>query len=218
MLCHLDRKLWRDLRRMKGQAIAVALVMACGLAMMIMARSLIYSLESTRQEYYEANRFADVFALLKRAPNSLAARVAEIPGVATVQPGISVQVTLDIPSLDEPASGMVRSLPDFGPPELNRLFLRAGRWLAPGSRGEVLVGRGLRRGQPPAARRHHRHAAQRQAPAAPHRRHRAVARVHLRIAARRGAAGQPHLRHLLDALQGTGHGVRPRWRVQLPRR
>ena len=137
---HLDRKLWRDLRRMAGQAVAVSLVMGCGLAMMIMTKSLIYSLESTRQEYYEANRFAEVFDLLKRAPNAIAARVAEIPGVAAVQTGISRQVTLDIPSLDEPASGNVRSLPDFATPELNRLFLRAGRWLAPGVRGEVLVG------------------------------------------------------------------------------
>jgi putative ABC transport system permease protein len=140
MLSHLDRKLWRDLRRMKGQVLAVALVMACGLAMMIMARSLIHSLESTRREYYEANRFAEVFVQLKRAPNSLAARVAEIPGVARVQAGISVQVTLDIAGLDEPASGLVRSLPDFETPELNRLFLRAGRWLASGSKREVLVG------------------------------------------------------------------------------
>src|SRR5512137_2762360 len=128
MISHLDRKLWRDLRRMKGQAIAVAVVMACGLAMMIMARSLIFSLETTRREYYEANRFADVFAHLKRAPLSIADRVKDIPGVATVQPGLSVQVTLDIEGLDEPASGMVLSLPDFQPPELNRIFLRRGRW------------------------------------------------------------------------------------------
>src|SRR5215471_1642611 len=140
MLSHLDRKLWRDLRRMKGQAIAVSLVMACGLAMMIMARSLIHSLESTRREYYEANRFAEVFAQLKRAPNSIAERVAEIPGVATVQSCISIQVTLDIPGLVEPASGMVRSLPDFKTAELNRLFLRSGAWLTPGRRDEVLVG------------------------------------------------------------------------------
>jgi putative ABC transport system permease protein len=140
MISHLDRKLWRDLRRMKGQAFAVAMVMGCGLAMMIMARSLIFSLETTRREYYEANRFAEVFVNMKRAPNALADRIKEIPGVATVQPGISVQVTLDLPTLDEPASGMVRSLPDFAPPELNRLFLRAGRWPTPGSRGEVLVG------------------------------------------------------------------------------
>ena len=28
MISHLDRKLWRDLSRMKGQAFAVAMVMA----------------------------------------------------------------------------------------------------------------------------------------------------------------------------------------------
>jgi putative ABC transport system permease protein len=139
MISHLDRKLLRDLNRMKGQTVAVALVMACGLAMLIMARSLIHSLESTRQEYYEANRFAEVFVHLKRAPNALVARVADIPGTAAVQAGISVLSTLDIAGLDEPASGQIRSLPDFGAPELNRLFLRTGRWLAPGSRGEVLV-------------------------------------------------------------------------------
>ncbi|MGA2657381.1 MAG: ABC transporter permease [Verrucomicrobiota bacterium] len=136
----LDRKLWRDLRRIKGQAIAVALVMACGLAMMIATRSLIHSLESTRQEYYEANRFAEVFAAFKRAPNSLAARLAEISGVAAVLPAISVRATLDIPQLDEPASGLIRSLPESRAPQLNRLFLRSGRWLSAEARGEVLVG------------------------------------------------------------------------------
>lgn len=140
MISNLDHKLLRDLRRMKGQVAAVALVMACGLAMMIMARSLIYSLETTRREYYEANRFGEIFVHLKRAPNSLANEISTIPGVAAVQPGLSVQVTLDIPELDEPASGMVRSLPDFEPPKLNRLFLRSGRWLTPGGRKEVLVG------------------------------------------------------------------------------
>lgn len=140
MISYLDRKLWRDLNRMKGQAFAVALVMACGLAMMIMARSLIKSLDTTRREYYESNRFADVFANLKRAPNPLADRIRALPGVAEVQVGISMQVTLDIAGLDEPASGLVRSLPDFGQPELNRLFLRTGQWLSSERRGEVLVG------------------------------------------------------------------------------
>lgn len=140
MLPHLDRKLWRDLTRLKGQAVAVALVMACGLSMLIMARSLIFSLESTRSEYYRAHRFAEVFVHLKRAPLAILEQVRRIPGVAVAQPGLSVQVTLDIPGLDEPASGNVRSLPDFGEPELNRLFLRRGQWMKPGSRREVLVG------------------------------------------------------------------------------
>src|ERR1700745_4308681 len=101
MISGPDKKLRRDLRRLKGQVIAVALVMACGLAMMIMARSLIYSLENTRATYYEVNRFADVFAYVKRAPNSLARRVQEIPGVAAVQAGLASQVTLDLPGVDE---------------------------------------------------------------------------------------------------------------------
>jgi putative ABC transport system permease protein len=140
MLSYLDRKLTRDLRRLLGQAVAVALVMACGLAMMIMARSLIRSLETTRTEYYQGHRFAEVFVHLKRAPVSVAAEAAKIPGIARVQADISVQVTLDIAGLDEPASGVVRSLPASGQPELNRLFLRAGRWLNPGVHNEVLVG------------------------------------------------------------------------------
>lgn len=140
MISQLDRKLLRDLSRMKGQAVAVAVVMGCGLAMMIMARSLIHSLEDTRREYYEAHRFAELFAHLKRAPASVADRAARIPGIAAVQADISAQVTLDIAGLDEPASGLVRSLPSHATPVLNRLFLRRGRWLDPGSRGQVLVG------------------------------------------------------------------------------
>ena len=140
MLPHLDRKLLRDLRRLKGQAAAVSLVMACGLAMLIMARSLIASLETTRAEYYQQHRFAEVFASLKRAPNALESRIAALPGVAGVQTDIAAPVTLDLPEVDEPASGLVRSLPDYGDPELNRLYLRRGRWLAPGARREVLVG------------------------------------------------------------------------------
>ena len=116
MISHLDRKLLRDLRRMKGQTISVAMVMACGLAMLVMARSLIHSLESTRQEYYETHRFSQVFAHFKRAPLSVMERVSALPGVAATLPGISVQVTLDIDGLDEPASGTVRSVPDFDPP------------------------------------------------------------------------------------------------------
>jgi len=136
----LNRKLCRDLLRMKGQVVSVALVMACGLAMLVMARSLIHSLDSSRSQFYESHHFADVFAYLKRAPNSLLASISQIPGVATAQPGISLQVTLDIAGLDEPASGLVRSLPDTGEPDLNRLFLRAGQWLSPNRPHEVLVG------------------------------------------------------------------------------
>ena len=78
--------------------------------MLIMARSLIHSLESTRAEYYQTNHFAEVFGSLKRAPNYLIDRIRDIPGVATAQTDLSVPVTLDLPGITEPASGLVRSL------------------------------------------------------------------------------------------------------------
>ena len=99
----LDRKLLRDLRALKSQALAVALVMACGLAMMIMTRSLILSLTTTRDEYYEKHHFAQVFARLKRAPNAVRDELTKIPGVAAIQTGIAIQVTLDVPGLPEPS-------------------------------------------------------------------------------------------------------------------
>jgi putative ABC transport system permease protein len=132
----LDRKLRRDLRALKSQALAVALVMACGLAMMIMTRSLILSLESTRDAYYEHNRFAQVFARLKRAPNSVREQLAAIPGVATVETGIAIQVTLDVPGLPEPAVGLINSLPERGEQRLNRLYIRTGKLPA----GQTTVG------------------------------------------------------------------------------
>ena len=136
----LDRKLLRDLRALKSQALAVALVMACGLAMMIMTRSLILSLETTRDDYYRDYRFAQVFARLKRAPNSVVTQLAAIPGVAVVQTGIALQVTLDIPDMAEPAIGLVQSLPERGELVLNRLHLRRGRILVGrASHGEILA-------------------------------------------------------------------------------
>jgi ABC-type transport system, involved in lipoprotein release, permease component len=136
----LDRKLFRDIGHMKGQMLAVALIMACGLAMMIMTRSLILSLESTRAEYYERYRFADVFSDLKRAPNSLRKRIEEIPGVAAVDTRITGRIRLNLPGLSEPADGTILSIPDDRPAQLNQLFLRTGRLPERGSSKEVVIG------------------------------------------------------------------------------
>jgi putative ABC transport system permease protein len=115
--------------------------MACGLAMMIMTRSLILTLESTRDAYYQKYALADVFASLKRAPLAMADRVAELPGVSRVEARVAVDVTLDLPWLSEPATGHIISLPEDGSePKLNRVFLRSGRMPQPDARREVVLG------------------------------------------------------------------------------
>ncbi len=140
MLSALDLKLFRDIGKMKGQMIAVSVVMACGLAMMIMSRSLILSLETTRDEYYERNRFAEVFCGVKRAPNSLRPRLAEIAGVAAVDTRVTGSAKLDIPGLAEPADATVISLPGDRPQQLNLLYLRTGRFPEIGHANEIVIG------------------------------------------------------------------------------
>lgn len=135
----MDRKLIRDLWRLKTQLIAISFVVACGIATFIMARSAVDSLEMARDIYYERYRMADVFAGAKRAPLILDERLRSIPGVAQVYPRIRFAVTLDVAGMDEPAVGALISVPDIGESPLNGLYLRRGRLLEPGETDSVLI-------------------------------------------------------------------------------
>jgi putative ABC transport system permease protein len=135
----LDRKLLRDLGRFRGQALAIVMVIASGTALSVMSFGTIQSLEETRAAYYERYRFADIFAGVKRAPETLAARIADIPGVRRVQTRIVADVSLDVPGMDEPVAGRLISIPERGHPVLNDLRLRRGRWVEAGRVDEVVV-------------------------------------------------------------------------------
>jgi putative ABC transport system permease protein len=154
MIRAIDRKLLRDLWRIKGQAVAIALVIGSGVAMFVMYRSTFDSLDWTQQSYYEQYRFGHVFASAKRAPAGLARRIAEIPGVARVEARVVADVTLDVPGMEEPALGRLVSVSADGQPGVNGVFLRSGRWLAPGRPDEVLLSEAfaLRHGYEPGDR------------------------------------------------------------------
>jgi putative ABC transport system permease protein len=135
----LNRKLLRDLRHMGGQVLAVMLVVACGMAAYITMRSAYESLVVSQFEYYRDYRFAEIFAQVKRAPESLAARLTAIPGVDRVDTRIVFEVALDVPGLEEPATGRLVSVPEKNRPRLNQLHLREGRYIEPRQRDEVLI-------------------------------------------------------------------------------
>lgn len=135
----LTRMLLRDLWSLRGQALAAALVIACGIASFVAMRSVYHSLLDAQMRYYRDYRFAEVFAGIKRAPENLAARIRDIPGVGQVRTRIVTEVLLDVPGLDEPATGRLVSIPEQRRPMLNDLHLRAGRHPDPGRTGEVLA-------------------------------------------------------------------------------
>ena len=139
----LDRKLSRDFRRLWAQSLAIALVVAGGVTTVVLAVGSLRSLEETRIAYYERYAFADVFALVRRAPKALLEQIADIPGVASVEGRIAKLALLDIPAFREPATGQFISLPDNGQPTLNRLYMRLGRMPEPGRADEVVVTEGF---------------------------------------------------------------------------
>ncbi|MEB2313391.1 MAG: ABC transporter permease [Sorangiineae bacterium] len=135
----LDRKLIRDLSRLRGQMLTIALVIAAGLAAFISLRGTYRSLELARSTYYERQRFADVFASLERAPASLSAAVEHIPGVSRVETRIVKFAMLPLLDVAEPFRAQVLSLGPEPTQALNRLHLSSGRWLEPGRGDEVMV-------------------------------------------------------------------------------
>ncbi|MDP2619625.1 MAG: ABC transporter permease [Hyphomicrobiales bacterium] len=135
----LNKKLFRDLLRIWAQALAIALVIASGVALLVMAYGVARSLIETRAAYYERYRFADVFSGLTRAPVSLAESLALIPGVSLLEHRIVGRAIIEIKDFPEPVSGRLVSLPASEEQKLNQLVLRRGRMPHPGHNDEVIA-------------------------------------------------------------------------------
>nr|WP_092993255.1 ABC transporter permease [Thiohalomonas denitrificans] len=135
----INRKLLRDFWSLRGQALAIAMVIAGGVATWIISYSTIDSLEQTQSAFYQEYRFAEVFAQIKRAPTTLASRIEEIPGVAEVQTRTIGGATLQVPGFGDPVTAQTVSIPDTGQPALNRLYMREGRLPEPYSPNEAAI-------------------------------------------------------------------------------
>ncbi len=139
MVSPLDKKLMRDLWRMKGQAGAIGLVIAVGVMMLVMMTGIVTSLDETKNTYYERYRLADVFAPVTRAPELLIDRLAAIPGVSAAEGRVAGSALVNIPGRDLPVQARALSLPDLGEPRLNDVYLVEGRKLDSDHSDEILL-------------------------------------------------------------------------------
>ena len=135
----LNKKLLRDLLRLRGQILSIALIVACGIASFVSMQSTYHSLQLSQATYYDQYRFAQVFAQLKRAPESLKTKIEAIPGVLNVQTRVVEDVTLDIAGRSEPAIGRLISIPERRTPMLNDIYISQGRYLEPEKADEILI-------------------------------------------------------------------------------
>jgi len=135
----LDIKLVRDFRRLWLQGLAIAMVLACGVAILLTAFGMHTALTDTRDAYYERNRFADVFAAARRAPDALMTEIRAIPGVIAAEARMEGLAVLDLPGRTRTAMGLFLSWPEHDAPLLNVPVLQSG--LYPEAAGEVMVTR-----------------------------------------------------------------------------
>lgn len=143
MLAPLDRKLLRDLWRIKGQASAIGAVIALGVMTLVMMTGIVTTLEETKQAYYDRYRLADIFAPVERAPERYLERLAEIPGVAAVEGRVTGMALIDLDDVIIPIRAQAVSLPEQGTARLNDIFLSAGRLPDPDRSDEVLLLKGF---------------------------------------------------------------------------
>ncbi|NIO40260.1 MAG: FtsX-like permease family protein [Burkholderiales bacterium] len=134
-----NRMVIRDMWHLRGQLIATALVVMCGVASFVSMRCTYDSLRISQAQYYQGYRFANVFAQLKRAPLNVTRQISEIDGVAGVRARVVMPVTLDVPGLDEPATARLVSVPEKRTSMINDLHLTRGRYVQVEQPDEVIA-------------------------------------------------------------------------------
>jgi putative ABC transport system permease protein len=135
----LDRKLLRDLARLKMQAVAIALVVAAGTAVFIGTAATARALRLSEERYYAEHRFAQVWTRLVRAPDTAIRQIANVPGVAAVDGRLVAQGVIDVAGLDEPATGLFIAIPPTDGHVLNDIYVRRGRHVEANGIDEALV-------------------------------------------------------------------------------
>jgi len=123
----LDRALFRELSRLRAQVLTLSLVVAAGACVFVAMKVTVDALEGGRAAYFRAQRFADLFVSLKRAPRSVAERLAAIDGVAEVDTRIAGDVPAFVRDRRDPALLRLVSLDPRAVAPLDAVRIRQGR-------------------------------------------------------------------------------------------
>ncbi|NDK36501.1 ABC transporter permease [Rhodovulum sulfidophilum] len=139
MVSPLDRKILRDLGRMKGQALAIAMVLAMGVMLQVAMSGVVSSLDETKKAYFASQRMADMFAPLDQAPRWMLDRLAQVPGIARIEGRVTGAGLMELAGEPLPVRVLAVSLPRHGRPQMNDVYLVRGRWPDPAELDQVMV-------------------------------------------------------------------------------
>lgn len=135
----IDKKVLRDLWLLRSQIITIAIVVMCGIAILISSWSSFSTLTQARDKFYSKYRFADVFAEMKRAPRTVLSSLQKIEGINDVELRCIGRGLIQMPDMLEPATGLFVSLPVEGKEKFNLVHINQGRKPQPGTNNEVVA-------------------------------------------------------------------------------
>ncbi|WP_028574316.1 ABC transporter permease [Desulfonatronovibrio hydrogenovorans] len=135
----IHQKLVRDILTMKGQVLAIAIVIGSGVMVLIFFATSLDAVTQSRNHFYQTHNFAHIFSEAKRAPEIMAQRLKEIPGVNIVETRVRASARLEVQGFQDPITATILSIPQGRQPDLNRLHLRQGSLPQPDQLGQAVV-------------------------------------------------------------------------------
>jgi putative ABC transport system permease protein len=135
----LLRKLLRDVLQRKGALLTLCIIVAIGVGCYISMASVYRDLSGSQKRYYQNYRFADFVVDVKRAPAWAVEEVASLPNVRAARGRVSFETLIDLPTREEPISGLAISMPETSSPVLNDILLYSGTWFSKGDHKEVIL-------------------------------------------------------------------------------
>ncbi|MGD0152702.1 MAG: FtsX-like permease family protein [Thermacetogeniaceae bacterium] len=137
----LTRKLWRNIISTRGQFLAVAAVVAVGIALYIAMTTAYANLDRAQKDFYRQDNFADYYFQAIKAPEEITRQIAALPGVIAA----TGRIQQDVPVIKDDGSRADARLTSFPLPmdgQVNQLTVLSGRLFdkyPQGGRIEVLL-------------------------------------------------------------------------------
>ncbi len=134
----LNRMLFRDIMKSKGQFIAVAAVIFVGITMFASSYMAFRNLKNSVEYYYDQYRFLDYYAEAQSISPQTVREVSSLEGVDEAVGRISMDVGADMGE-DKRVTIRLISVPDTERPKINDLIIMQGGYLKPNTPLSCLV-------------------------------------------------------------------------------
>lgn len=134
----LRRKLFRDFKTLATQVISISVLVIGGVSVLISSWSSYQSLQKSKDFFYEQYHFANIFAEVVRAPETVVESIGHLEGVERVESRIIKEGLVDVKGQVEPALGKFISWRG-NHQVINLIYLRQGQMPQGGAHTEVVV-------------------------------------------------------------------------------